>query len=168
LRIRGRKEEGGPVDILGRELAARQEDKHELAALERRENIFAHEQGIAVADPFVGQDLQEVVVVDRAILIEDVFPGHLAALIEDVDLLELRPGDFLQRSGHQDSREGRAEASEYETGKQRSEEHTSELQSRSDLVCRLLLEKKKTERTPSSSNSSRRSATHRPASPCDC
>src|SRR2546421_5892017 len=29
----------------------------------------------------------------------------------------------------------------------RSEEHTSELQSRSDLVCRLLLEKKKTKRT---------------------
>src|SRR5438132_5603525 len=30
------------------------------------------------------------------------------------------------------------------TGCQRSEEHTSELQSHSDLVCRLLLEKKKT------------------------
>src|SRR5206468_12775304 len=29
----------------------------------------------------------------------------------------------------------------------RSEEHTSELQSRSDLVCRLLLEKKKTKTT---------------------
>src|SRR2546421_2002563 len=29
---------------------------------------------------------------------------------------------------------------------QRSEEHTSELQSRSDLVCRLLLEKKKKKR----------------------
>src|SRR5438874_9878644 len=29
-------------------------------------------------------------------------------------------------------------------GRQRSEEHTSELQSRRDLVCRLLLEKKKT------------------------
>src|SRR2546428_8888297 len=29
----------------------------------------------------------------------------------------------------------------------RSEEHTSELQSRSDLVCRLLLEKKKIKRT---------------------
>src|SRR2546428_8902290 len=29
----------------------------------------------------------------------------------------------------------------------RSEEHTSELQSRSDLVCRLLLEKKKKERS---------------------
>src|SRR2546421_3314032 len=31
-------------------------------------------------------------------------------------------------------------------GNQRSEEHTSELQSRSDLVCRLLLEKKKKKR----------------------
>src|SRR2546421_6073993 len=30
----------------------------------------------------------------------------------------------------------------------RSEEHTSELQSRSDLVCRLLLEKKKANHTP--------------------
>src|SRR2546421_8257469 len=30
----------------------------------------------------------------------------------------------------------------------RSEEHTSELQSRSDLVCRLLLEKKKKKRRP--------------------
>src|SRR5690349_24054845 len=30
----------------------------------------------------------------------------------------------------------------------RSEEHTSELQSRRDLVCRLLLEKKKTEQQP--------------------
>src|SRR5215469_18395956 len=29
-------------------------------------------------------------------------------------------------------------------GRRRSEEHTSELQSRRDLVCRLLLEKKKT------------------------
>src|SRR5437868_14060815 len=32
--------------------------------------------------------------------------------------------------------------------KDRSEEHTSELQSRFDLVCRLLLEKKKTPTTP--------------------
>src|SRR2546430_13162868 len=30
----------------------------------------------------------------------------------------------------------------------RSEEHTSELQSQSNLVCRLLLEKKKKQRTP--------------------
>src|SRR5206468_11121795 len=33
----------------------------------------------------------------------------------------------------------------------RSEEHTSELQSRSDLVCRLLLEKKNTNPTPCAS-----------------
>src|SRR2546430_9534817 len=32
---------------------------------------------------------------------------------------------------------------------QRSEEHTSELQSQSNLVCRLLLEKKKTQRVSS-------------------
>src|SRR2546430_1379011 len=32
----------------------------------------------------------------------------------------------------------------------RSEEHTSELQSQSNLVCRLLLEKKKFERSPAS------------------
>src|SRR5438034_2563829 len=34
----------------------------------------------------------------------------------------------------------------------RSEEHTSELQSHSDLVCRLLLEKKKTDPAPHSSS----------------
>src|SRR5438874_5006244 len=32
----------------------------------------------------------------------------------------------------------------WKAGRERSEEHTSELQSRRDLVCRLLLEKKKT------------------------
>src|SRR2546428_3342394 len=41
----------------------------------------------------------------------------------------------------------------------RSEEHTSELQSRSDLVCRLLLEKKKTIIPPSVSGST-------PCEPC--
>src|SRR5438034_3175897 len=39
----------------------------------------------------------------------------------------------------------------------RSEEHTSELQSHSDLVCRLLLEKKKTETLHYSTLPSRRS-----------
>src|SRR2546427_5622650 len=34
----------------------------------------------------------------------------------------------------------------------RSEEHTSELQSQSNLVCRLLLEKKKTKQKPTSNN----------------
>src|SRR5699024_11894602 len=48
--------------------------------------------------------------------------------------------------------------------RQRSEEHTSELQSRFDLVCRLLLEKKKTKQQPSiwhgRSNFMRRHAVH--------
>src|SRR2546430_8829268 len=39
---------------------------------------------------------------------------------------------------HDDQRPGRARL-----GRRRSEEHTSELQSQSNLVCRLLLEKKK-------------------------
>src|SRR2546421_6483867 len=42
----------------------------------------------------------------------------------------------------------------------RSEEHTSELQSRSDLVCRLLLEKKKKRRQTNNNRPRRKSATH--------
>src|SRR5437868_10858236 len=38
---------------------------------------------------------------------------------------------------------------------QRSEEHTSELQSRFDLVCRLLLEKKKKKQDTTDSNTNR-------------
>src|SRR5216683_1507561 len=44
------------------------------------------------------------------------------------------PDEIVVVSGHLDS---------WDLGTGRSEEHTSELQSRSDLVCRLLLEKKK-------------------------
>src|SRR5206468_4441870 len=48
-----------------------------------------------------------------------------------------------RRSGHP-ARQPRARGVRGEGGRTaRSEEHTSELQSRSDLVCRLLLEKKK-------------------------
>src|SRR2546428_9163454 len=42
-------------------------------------------------------------------------------------------------------------------GRDRSEEHTSELQSRSDLVCRLLLEKKKRSASAPSPHASTRS-----------
>src|SRR2546421_9218767 len=44
----------------------------------------------------------------------------------------------------------RGEHRSYNRARVRTEEHTSELQSRSDLVCRLLLEKKKNERKRSS------------------
>src|SRR5438874_3733092 len=47
-----------------------------------------------------------------------------------------RPADRVRR-GPEGRRHNRR------TGRTRSEEHTSELQSRRDLVCRLLLEKKK-------------------------
>src|SRR3989440_1510793 len=40
------------------------------------------------------------------------------------------------------------ESAKRRTARYRSEEHTSELQSRSDLVCRLLLEKKKNKSIP--------------------
>src|SRR5436309_5146782 len=42
-----------------------------------------------------------------------------------------------------DARAGAALSSNRNQGSMRSEEHTSELQSRENLVCRLLLEKKK-------------------------
>src|SRR2546430_13602002 len=45
-------------------------------------------------------------------------------------------------AAHEDPASARA-ADEATTGGKRSEEHTSELQSQSNLVCRLLLEKKK-------------------------
>src|SRR2546425_3975270 len=53
-----------------------------------------------------------------------------------------------QRRGRHARREGereveRRDAGEHPVGAQRSEEHTSELQSLAYLVCRLLLEKKK-------------------------
>src|SRR5699024_12655185 len=43
----------------------------------------------------------------------------------------------------------------------RSEEHTSELQSRFDLVCRLLLEKKKKKKTETARQKSRKNQTKR-------
>src|SRR3712207_7511978 len=56
----------------------------------------------------------------------------------------------FQRGGHRlglpaagREPEDRAEAPQAQAGHARSEEHTSELQSRQYLVCRLLLEKKK-------------------------
>src|SRR3712207_7124341 len=53
---------------------------------------------------------------------------------------ELLP--LLSIVGNQREREELARKIYYQTGSMRSEEHTSELQSRQYLVCRLLLEKK--------------------------
>src|SRR5206468_10800690 len=54
--------------------------------------------------------------------------------------------DGTQRRQHSwkvSARHHASEEGDRENRQERSEEHTSELQSRSDLVCRLLLEKKK-------------------------
>src|SRR5690349_23677338 len=67
-------------------------------------------------------------------------PGRLAHREQRVDHGERRPEPRVADAGlhvlrqHVEDADGRA---------LRSEEHTSELQSRRDLVCRLLLEKKK-------------------------
>src|SRR6266436_5232997 len=50
---------------------------------------------------------------------------------------------ILQSDGPSPSRRGSRSGNESRTRCERSEEHTSELQSRLHLVCRLLLEKKK-------------------------
>src|SRR5699024_11603544 len=56
-----------------------------------------------------------------------------------------RPGVVILQSTCPVSTASRQEPHENQVGEWRSEEHTSELQSRFDLVCRLLLEKKKEE-----------------------
>src|SRR6266576_4249221 len=59
----------------------------------------------------------------------------------------LFPYTTLFRSAHRELPLGSwIKVTNMRTGKWRSEEHTSELQSRRDLVCRLLLEKKKDSR----------------------
>src|SRR2546430_3775380 len=56
---------------------------------------------------------------------------------------ELLPHRGCDEPGERDSHQGPAVAHAPDEQDQRSEEHTSELQSQSNLVCRLLLEKKK-------------------------
>src|SRR5690349_23149559 len=56
-----------------------------------------------------------------------------------------RPGHRRRRAGHRGDRPRPVPARPGHPRRPRSEEHTSELQSRRDLVCRLLLEKKKSD-----------------------
>src|SRR2546430_11215338 len=83
--------------------------------------------------------------VEVAAAIRDTVVDAIAATgqIEAIQSIELRPEvsgritDILVREGQ-----------DVADGTPRSEEHTSELQSQSNLVCRLLLEKKKTLHPP--------------------
>src|SRR5438034_3167487 len=73
----------------------------------------------------------------RSVVMEDALAEGLAgegAALEQARRLAQGGGDLRHV--------GRVVGAAFE-GRRRSEEHTSELQSHSDLVCRLLLEKKK-------------------------
>src|SRR2546428_3229831 len=76
-----------------------------------------------------------------------LFRSQLVALLETHAVTGVVVGLPLDERGDEGepARSARqlATAIGRQTGLPRSEEHTSELQSRSDLVCRLLLEKKK-------------------------
>src|SRR5437588_5328855 len=68
--------------------------------------------------------------------------GLLVAALASVAFLACVKGEQTSRSADSTAR-NLTLAPNRPTGWSRSEEHTSELQSHSDLVCRLLLEKKK-------------------------
>src|SRR5690606_39893630 len=76
-------------------------------------------------------------------------PGDLRSLVaQGMERVVSTPERFLDLAGShrvRDSRPCRRHlgADAVKPGRDRSEEHTSELQSRENLVCRLLLEKKK-------------------------
>src|SRR5688572_32685304 len=65
----------------------------------------------------------------------------IASLNDAILFVEIEPGEHFCRGGFWLSTYGLGE--QLATVRDRSEEHTSELQSQSNLVCRLLLEKKK-------------------------
>src|SRR5438132_11938333 len=64
-------------------------------------------------------------------------------------LLPRDPKRALCERAVEEAREDRQHVCDHDRSRAKSEEHTSELQSHSDLVCRLLLEKKKKTRTSS-------------------
>src|SRR5690554_7167832 len=94
------------------------------------------------------QSLQGQFLVAMPNLADSFFERKLVYLIEHDDkgamglvinhALDVRVDEILEQFGGQDQ----------QSHHPRSEEHTSELQSRPHLVCRLLLEKKKKKRYP--------------------
>src|SRR2546430_5975014 len=74
------------------------------------------------------------------------------------DALPISERQSKHRGGKESNQKIEHEALRRSIGAQRSEEHTSELQSQSNLVCRLLLEKKKTRYSSDSTSSIIRSS----------
>src|SRR3712207_6912360 len=75
-------------------------------------------------------------IMERGCTIDPACPVLLLPSVMELVIPRLRPNDRPHRRSGRTARDGRR-------GCRRSEEHTSELQSRQYLVCRLLLEKKK-------------------------
>src|SRR5690606_39500065 len=77
--------------------------------------------------------------------LDRIFGGLLTWLSgQTVTVGRTAPGSSVEITlGWSDTPESRVEDTTAGEGQPRSEEHTSELQSRENLVCRLLLEKKK-------------------------
>src|SRR2546430_12104487 len=81
--------------------------------------------------------------------LHDALPIYQAAIVAWYRRFYRPERMVLAVSGQVPAAEVTAEARRLFGGHLRSEEHTSELQSQSNLVCRLLLEKKKTTPTDS-------------------
>src|SRR2546427_7283387 len=79
-------------------------------------------------------------VVDEPVPIQEVLSFEQIRHNPDAEMVH-RAGSI--RDGHFRTRDGTSNVVGQGFGGNRSEEHTSELQSQSNLVCRLLLEKKK-------------------------
>src|SRR5688572_32037746 len=75
-----------------------------------------------------------------------IMAWSIAPLLTGWDTVPFRAPESFPKSCNTDlGAVGRTTSSIVAVGIKRSEEHTSELQSQSNLVCRLLLEKKKNE-----------------------
>src|SRR5690349_25142800 len=83
-----------------------------------------------------------------------LFPYTTLFRSQDVDLDAVLPGQAGLLLGAAEVLVAVADEDDAVSGllRERSEEHTSELQSRRDLVCRLLLEKKKINKTSNLDN----------------
>src|SRR6267143_506900 len=73
----------------------------------------------------------------------DIPEGEPISYFKNGDFIDLCAGPHVMRTGNIGAFKLTTVASAYYKGDERSEEHTSELQSQFHLVCRLLLEKKK-------------------------
>src|SRR5690606_40680437 len=96
--------------------------------------------GAALAQPALAEDAAVTTQLDAVTVQGEYIPEPMAQTAEVASFVSR---EDLQRTGDGDAAQALARVSGL-----RSEEHTSELQSRENLVCRLLLEKTNPRATP--------------------